>query len=250
MGISFIDALTWLSIFPVMILARSGGNEIALATVQGALGLGGVMGGLYVSIWGGPKHKIHATLGGAALSFLLGGILLAVGRTLPVWALASWVAMIFVPFVFSSNQVIWQTKVSPAVQGRVMSLYETVHHSMTPLGMLLGGVLADGWFEPAMMPGGSLAGLFGPLVGTGPGAGMALMFALTAVLGCLVSLSGYLFPSVRHIETDLPDHPHMTPPKTIVHPESRITAAGGQEDDSPTHKPTPKPNLRQVTECQ
>ena len=80
MGINFIDALTWLSIFPVIILARSGGNELALACVQGALGVGGLLGGLFIIIWGGPKRKIHASLSGAALSFLLGGLLLAVGR--------------------------------------------------------------------------------------------------------------------------------------------------------------------------
>ncbi|HNR50504.1 MAG TPA: hypothetical protein PKI80_02875, partial [Deltaproteobacteria bacterium] len=41
---------------------------------------------------------------------------------------------------------------------------------------LLAGYLADHLLEPAMMPGGSLAPVFGPLVGTGPGAGMAVMF--------------------------------------------------------------------------
>jgi MFS family permease len=217
-GINFIDALTWLSIFPVMILARSGGSELALASVQGALGVGGVLGGLIIAVWGGPKRKIHASLSGAALSFLLGGLLLAVARSIPAWMLASWVAMIFVPFISSSNQAIWQTKVAPAVQGRALAVYGMVRKSLVPAGMLLGGVLADAWFEPAMMPGGSLADLFGPLVGTGPGAGMALMFAITAVLGTAMSLSGYLFPAVRHIEGDLPDYERDVPTVAVMQP--------------------------------
>lgn len=217
-GINFIDALTWLSIFPVMILARSGGNELALASVQGALGLGGVLGGLFIAVWGGPKRKIHASLSGAALSFLLGGLLLAVGRSVTTWMLASWIAMIFVPFISSSNQAIWQTKVDPAVQGRVLAVYGMVRHSLVPAGMLLGGLLADAWLEPAMTQGGSLAILFGPLVGTGPGAGMALLFAVTAVLGAAISLSGYLFPSVRHIEGDLPDYEHDVPVVAAMQP--------------------------------
>ncbi|MCX6100512.1 MAG: hypothetical protein NTV92_03665, partial [Candidatus Bipolaricaulota bacterium] len=45
----------------------------------------------------------------------------------------------------------------------------------SPVSMLLAGPLADRVFEPGMRQGGALAGVFGPLVGTGPGAGMALM---------------------------------------------------------------------------
>jgi hypothetical protein len=51
-----------------------------------------------------------------------------------------------------------------------------------------------------------LASALGWLVGTGPGAGMGLMFVITAVLGCLMSLSGYLLPDVREVEVRLPDY--------------------------------------------
>ena len=74
-----------------------------------------------------------------------------------------------------------------------------------PVGYLLAGPLADHLLEPALMPGGALAGTLGWLVGTGPGAGMGLMFVGTAVLGSLMSLSGYLLPDVREVETRLPD---------------------------------------------
>ncbi len=57
-----------------------------------------------------------------------------------------------------------------------------------------------------MSSGGGLAPLFGGLVGTGPGTGMALMFVLTGVLGALVGGAGYAFRSVREVETILPDH--------------------------------------------
>jgi hypothetical protein len=57
-----------------------------------------------------------------------------------------------------------------------------------------------------MMPEGAWANLFGGLVGTGPGAGMALMFVVSGILGVMVGLGGYLFPAVRDVETILPDH--------------------------------------------
>jgi hypothetical protein len=205
-GINFIDAMTYDSLLPIMILARSGGNEMALASVQGALGTAGVVGALFISIWGGPKRKIHGSLAGAAFAFLIGGTLLAVARTVPAWVVAGCVTAIFIPFVSSSNDAIWQAKVAPAVQGRVLAVYGMVRQSMTPIGILLGSLVADRWMEPAMMPGGSLTPLFGSLVGTGPGAGMALMFLAAAVLGCAVSLSGYLFPAVRCVEDQLLDH--------------------------------------------
>jgi hypothetical protein len=65
----------------------------------------------------------------------------------------------------------------------------------------MGGVLADRWFEPAMN-GGALTGAFGWLVGTGPGAGMAVMFLVTAVAGTVMSLAGYLFRAIRDVESD------------------------------------------------
>ena len=74
------------------------------------------------------------------------------------------------------------------------------------VGMLLAGPLADHVFEPAMRSGGRLSSLFGWLVGTGEGAGMALIFVLCGLLGAIISLAAYAFPAVRAIEDVLPDH--------------------------------------------
>jgi hypothetical protein len=60
--------------------------------------------------------------------------------------------------------------------------------------------------EPYMMEGGAGVNLFGGLVGTGPGAGMSLMFVMTALAGIAVGLGAYLIPTVRDVEDILPDH--------------------------------------------
>ena len=159
-----------------------------------------------MAVWGGPRRKIHGVLGVMALSFLLGDFLFAVGRDVWVWVAAAVAAAVFIPILWGSRQAIWQAKVAPEIQGRVFSVDNMMRFSLAPLGYLLAGYLADGVLEPAMMPGGALTDTFGPLVGTGPGAGMAVMFLGTATLGCLMSLSGYLFAAIRNIETDLPDH--------------------------------------------
>lgn len=203
-GINLIAALTYYSILPAMVLARSGSHKLALAAVQGALGAGGVVGGLVIGIWGGPRRKIHGSLAFAALSFIVGDLFLALGRDVPVWAIAAFLGALCEPIVVGSNNAIWQSKVAPHVQGRVFAVYGMARQSMMPVGYLLAGILADQWLEPAMLPGGPMASLFGPLVGTGPGTGMALMFLCTAVLGVAMSLSGYLLPAVRCAEQDLP----------------------------------------------
>ncbi len=199
-------SLTYYGIMPAMILARTGGDELALASVRGALGIAGVIGGLIVSTIGLPRKRIHAALGFTAVSFLLGDLLFAMGRVLPVWIFAALVAEFFVPFITSGERSIWQAKVAPDVQGRVFAVQQTLRNAATPLAYLIAGPLADQVFEPAMQPGGSLAGMFGGLVGTGPGAGMGLMFVITAVLGMGICLLGYAIPAIRNVEDDLPDH--------------------------------------------
>ncbi|MAT99444.1 MAG: MFS transporter [Anaerolineaceae bacterium] len=205
-GINLFAALTYFAILPPMILARSGGSELALASVQGMLGGAALVGGLVMSVWGGPRRKIHGALGFTAVSFLLGDFLFGVGRTLPVWLLAAAVSSFFIPLLVGSYRAIWQVKVPLAMQGRVFAVQGALQTAMMPLGYLLAGPLADHLLEPAMMPNGALASALGWLVGTGPGAGMGLMFVATAVLGCLMSLSGYLLPDVREVEVRLPDY--------------------------------------------
>ncbi|PON17431.1 MFS transporter [Candidatus Entotheonella serta] len=183
-GINLLGTLTYLALMPTMVLARSGSDRMVLASVQAALGLGGLGGGLCVSLWGGPKRRIHGILVAAGISFLLGDFLFAIGREVIIWMVAAFVAAFFIPFIFAANRAIWQSKVPPALQGRVFSVQGMLQRAMMPVGYLVAGPLADHVFEPAMSANGTLTPIFGYLTGTGPGAGMALMFAGTAILVC------------------------------------------------------------------
>lgn len=61
-----------------------------------------------------------------------------------------------------------------------------------------------------MRSGGLLAGVFGWLVGTGPGSGMAVQFFLAGTGYALIVLIGFLFfPTLRNLEDTLPDHDQM-----------------------------------------
>ena len=89
---------------------------------------------------------------------------------------------------------------------RVFAIRRLIAWFVNPVSMLIAGPLADYLLEPAMREGGALTGVFGWLVGTGPGAGMGLIFVFAGLAAAAVGLGGYAFPIVRDAELLLPDH--------------------------------------------
>jgi DHA3 family macrolide efflux protein-like MFS transporter len=193
-------------LFAPMILARTGDNATVLGTVQSAGAIGGIVGGLLLAVWGGPRRRIHGVLVGWALSGVLGMSLMGLGQGLFIWVVASFFYTFFAPVVNSSEQAIWQSKVAPDVQGRVFAVQDFFSNLAVPVAMVAVGPLADRVFEPAMASGGRLAPMCSWLVGTGLGAGMALMIVLLGFLEVVVGLSGYLSRTVRDVEDILPDY--------------------------------------------
>jgi DHA3 family macrolide efflux protein-like MFS transporter len=193
-----------------MILARTNSSEMTLGSVQSAGAIGGVVGGLAMSAWGGTKRKVHGVLGGWLLVSLSGEMLLGLGRGLPVWLVAGFLAAFFSPIINASNQAIWQAKVAPDIQGRVFATRRLIAWLVSPLARLVAGPLADKVFEPAMQEGGRLAGTFGWLVGTGNGAGMALILVFCGLAAALVAVVGYSTRAVRDAEVILPDYDAVT----------------------------------------
>ncbi len=189
-----------------MILARTSNNSMVLGAVQSAFGVGGVVGGLIMSAWGGPRRRINGVLIGMALQFVFGQTLMGLGRGLYVWAAAAFSTLFLLPIVNGCSQAIWQGKVPPAVQGRVFATRRLIAQISNPVGTVLAGPLADYVFGPAMMPGGILTPIFGWLVGAGSGAGISLMFVITGALGTIVSIGAYAFRKIRNVEDILPDH--------------------------------------------
>jgi hypothetical protein len=188
------------------VLARSGSSEGALAAVQSMLGVGGVVGGLLMSAWGGPKRRVYGVLWGFILSSIFGSVIFGIGQSLPMWLTGAFFIMFFMPLINGSNQSLWQAKVAPGLQGRVFSVRRLIAQVTGPVGTLMAGPLADQLFEPAMRPDGAWAPLFGPLVGTGPGAGMGLLIAITGVLGITAGVVGLSIPAIRRVDSSLPDH--------------------------------------------
>ncbi|MBI5670232.1 MAG: MFS transporter [Chloroflexi bacterium] len=205
MGGNFFASAAFTLLTP-MLLSRTGNNEQILGLVQSVFGIGGVVGGLFLTAWGGPKRRVHGVLAGWILSSLGGMLLLGLGTGLLVWVIGAFVSSFLVPTINGSNQSIWQAKVPPDIQGKVFSARRMIAWLVNPLAALIVGPLADNALEPAMREGGTLTGAFGWLVGVGPGAGMALIIVLASLGATAIAFGAYFVPAVRNAEDILPDH--------------------------------------------
>ncbi|RPI33723.1 MAG: MFS transporter, partial [Chloroflexota bacterium] len=182
---NFFGTVTYFAVLSPLVLTRSGGNEITLGIVRTVMGVGGVVGGLFISLWGGPRRKVYGYLLSMMFSFLLGDLMMAVSRSVGGWAFAGFFAELTIPFIISPYFALWQELTPPDVQGRIFATRDMIQVTSQPVGYLAGGLLADRLFEPFMGSGSPVAGLLSQLVGSGPGSGMAVMFLMTSLLGSL-----------------------------------------------------------------
>ncbi|HEY3474378.1 MAG TPA: MFS transporter [Anaerolineales bacterium] len=203
-------ALSAAVLYP-MILLRTDNNTQILGTVQSASALASVVGGIFLTTWGGIRRPARAIIIAWLISSLIGMTLLGVGQTLVIWLIAVAADSIFDPIVNVSMDAFLQAKVPPDLQGRVISASDFLAQAMIPFTPLLAGYFGDRIFEPAMGTGGALADMFGWLVGTGPGSGFGLLIFLCGIGGALIGLAGYLIPSIRNIDELIPDFQRLPP---------------------------------------
>ena len=191
-----------------MILSRTGNDSLMLGSAQTAGAVGGVIGGVIMSAWGGFKRRTHGILGGWIISGI-GMAILGLTGGLPVWIAGMVTTAIVIPLVNGSNQAIWQSKVAPDVQGRVFSARRLIAWFTNPISPIIAGTLADFVLEPQMRTTTALSETFDGLVGTGPGAGMGIILFVCGVLSALVGAAGYFIPAIHNAESILPDHDQL-----------------------------------------
>ena len=197
--VNFFSRLTYENILSPMVLARSGDSSMALGVVNACMGIGGILGGVIVSFKKESKNKVGMIYISAGLSFLLGDITMALGQNTFWWSFAGIAASLPIPFIQAGDNMILYGKVPRDMQGRVFAVRNAIQYSTIPIGILLGGILADYVFEPFMNSGKSMAALLNKLVGSGAGSGMAVMFLCTGICGFLVSIISYQNREIRKL---------------------------------------------------
>jgi len=228
-------ALSAAVLYP-MILLRTGNNTQILGTIQSAGAFASVVGGIFLTTWGGIRRPARAIIIAWVISSLLGMTLLGVGQVLFIWIIAIVVDSIFDPIVNVSMDSFLQAKIPPDLQGRVFSASDFIAQAMLPFTPLIAGYLGDRVFEPAMGTGGALAGMFGWLVGTGPGSGFGLLILLCGIGGTLVGLAGYLIPTIRNVDTLLPDFRRLPPVGIIRRVQSLRTRKNTRKTRKTIHR--------------
>lgn len=194
-------------------LVLSFNSASALGVVQAASGVGMLAGSIVISAWGGPKERrIRAVIG--FISLMAVGLVLVGIRPNLFFICAGLFTLLFgAPLATAPSQAIFQTKVEPAVQGRVFAARSMVSRSTLPLAFLSAGLLADNLFGPLMNEGGELAKTaVGTLLGVGPGRGIGLMFVASGLILLFASIAAYANPRIRNVENELPDVLPDTPP--------------------------------------
>ena len=186
--LNFFSRLTYENILSPMILSRSSSNNVVLGIVNACMGIGGIIGGLLVSVKKESRKKANVIYISAAVSFLLGDLTMAIGRNVFFWSFAAFAASLPIPFITAEQNVILYKKIPEKIQGRVFAVRNAVQYSTIPLGILLGGYLADYIFEPFMRSDTDIVSLLEILVGNGAGSGMAVMFLCTGVCGFAMSI--------------------------------------------------------------
>ncbi|MED7953033.1 non-ribosomal peptide synthetase/MFS transporter [Streptomyces sp. BE303] len=186
-----------------MVLAFDDLDGAARVAVAG--GAGALLGGVTMGFWGGPRrHRLRGMLGLAALLALAGAV---TGLNAGLWVIAAGAfgmsfALSLVNGVYST---IVQVKVPQRFHGRVFALNTLVAWSTLPLGHGVIAPLGSAVFGPLMEPGGGLAPVFGPLIGTGPGRGIALMYVLFGLAMLVLVAVGLRLPALARFDRDVPD---------------------------------------------
>ncbi len=199
-SLNFFSRLTYENILSPMILARSGGDTNVLGTISGILGIGGIIGGVIVSTKKIMNNSLKLIYFSAAFSFLFGDLLMGLGQTTFIWCIAAIMASVPIPFISAGQNVIMYNTIPKEMQGRVFAVRNAIQFSTIPIGILLGGFLADYIFEPFMKSGNIVALSLQRLVGSGTGSGMAVMFLCTGISGAATSILWYRNKDIKKLQ--------------------------------------------------
>ncbi|MBX7222931.1 MAG: MFS transporter [Blastocatellia bacterium] len=179
-------------------------HPAALGSVMTLGGIGVLVAGLSLKWFGRPGRRTWRLLWFAAsCGFFL--VTAGVRPSLPLVTVSAFGLFFCLELVNGCSTILLQTKVEPAMQGRVFSLSALLANASMPLAYLVAGPLADHWFEPWLAAHGRLAGSVGLVLGTGPGRGIGLLFMVLGGAVMLAVAGGWLQPRLRNLDVELPE---------------------------------------------
>ncbi|MCP3980551.1 MAG: MFS transporter [bacterium] len=132
------------ALLPLLVFEHLEAGAGALGGITSSFGIGSIVGGLLIAVWGGFRRRILTALAGmvglgvATLSIaaLPSGAVL--GCAIAVFAVGAMVTITNAPI-----QAVLQATIDPSLQGRVFSLFGSLAALTAPLGLVLAAPIAE-----------------------------------------------------------------------------------------------------------
>lgn len=182
-----LTASVYNAALPAMLLSRPGGGETVFGLVNICTGVANVVGSVLVSLAPAPKSRVRVICNSLLFAMSTENLLLALGRGAPAWCLGAVLGWLCIPLMNANMDVLLRSHIPVEMQGRVYAARNALQFFTIPVGYLLGGFLVDRVFEPFMATQ-DLGSFFVRLLGSGKGAGAALLFLALSVEGVLTCL--------------------------------------------------------------
>jgi DHA3 family macrolide efflux protein-like MFS transporter len=132
------------SLLPLLVTEHFGGQAGQLATLEGAFGVGVILGGLLLGVWGGFKRNTYTSL---LAIFVIGAGFVLVG-CLPSDMFTVAVVLLFITgggaaLTDGPLTAILQKTIAPEMQGRVFMLFGSLITLTSPIGLIIAGPVSD-----------------------------------------------------------------------------------------------------------
>jgi DHA3 family macrolide efflux protein-like MFS transporter len=133
------------SLLPLLVKDYFGGGALELGWVESSAGIGVVIGGLVLGVWGGFKRrKIMTTfLGLIGMGVGILGMANAPASSILWMVGAALLVGIMQPIANGPIMGVMQSTVAPDMQARVFSLLSSLAGGMSPLGLIIAGPISD-----------------------------------------------------------------------------------------------------------
>ncbi len=131
-------------LIPLLVTNHFGGDVLDLAWIQSANGIGAVLGGITLSLWGGFKKRIINLI----TAIIVAGLCYIILSALPpaffiIAIMCLFIGGFMAPFEDGSISAIIQSGTAPEMQGRVWTISNTIFGAAAPLGLLIAGPVTD-----------------------------------------------------------------------------------------------------------
>jgi DHA3 family macrolide efflux protein-like MFS transporter len=129
---------------PLLVTEHFAGEAWHLGIMQASGGVGVLIGGLLLGVWGGFKRRIHTSiLGicGIGIGIILVGLTPA--SFFPLAVTGMFLVGAMMALANGPLMAIFQATIEPGMQGRVFALIGSTAAAMMPLGLALSGPMAD-----------------------------------------------------------------------------------------------------------